>query len=80
MPTSVSHSFVCSLKGSSLNVRIFRSSFFRSHQGRPPISHSAQEYGPGRRMQYMPFSWISFTNSTMSFSPSKSNLSFSISW
>ena len=46
-----------------LEVDIPKSIYTRNHQGNPPKSHSAQEYGPGRRITYKPSSWAILQNS-----------------
>ena len=37
-----------------LKEHLERALEFNSHQGSPPISHSAHTYGPGRTMTYIP--------------------------
>ena len=50
-------------------------SYFKSHQGRPPNSHSEQMYGPGRTMAYRPSSCARLKNAPMSSMPLVSNTS-----
>ena len=49
-------------------------------QGRPPISHSAQTYGPGRTMTYIPFCWANRQNAATSLFSEKSNCPSRCSW
>jgi len=69
--------------GSSLLMRGRGSSklaSFVSQAGKPPKSHSAQMYGPGRTMANIPCLSHSDRNSSRSRSPLKSNRPSSASW